>query len=118
MARSMNEPRLATHMRVSALIRQCAEQGDFATVIRKGDPVAGALLVVAREKGQNPVLYEAMPTPNGAPKWDPVGLQHTDNEQLLQDYLDRRVSRDPDIWILELDVAFAERLDGLLGQHS
>lgn len=114
----MIEPRLATHMRVSALIRQCAEQGDFATVIRKGDPTAGALLLLTRQKGRNPVLYEAMPFPEKASKWQPVGPESIDNEQLLQEFLDRRVSRDPDIWILELDVAFAERLNGLLGQHS
>ena len=114
----MAEPRLATHMRVSALIRQCAAQGDFATVIRKGDAIAGSLLLLTRIKGQNPVLYERFPAPDGAMEWQTVGMQTSDLEKELDEYLGRRSTRDPDIWVLELDVAFAERLDGLLGQHS
>lgn len=110
----MIEPRLATHMLVSALIRQASEQGDFATVLYKGDEIAGALLLVAREKGQNPRLFERFPSLDGEQKWEAVTTQNTDNEEKLTEYLDRRVFRDPDIWILELDVAFAERLTGLL----
>jgi hypothetical protein len=110
------EPRLATHMLVSSLIRQMAEQGDFATVLHKGDEIAGALLLVGRRRGQNPVLFEQYPSLDGARKWEAVHTQNIDNEELLSEYLDRRIARDPDIWILELDVAFQERLNGLLGQ--
>lgn len=108
------EPRLATHMVVSAMVRRLSAQGDFATVLHKGDPVAGSLLLLVRCKGQNPVLLEQFPVLGGAPEWAPIASQNIDNEQQITEYLDRRLTRDPDLWILELDVAFAERLDGLL----
>lgn len=114
----MPEPRLATHMQVSALVRQLAGDGDFATVIRKGDPVAGALLLLTREKGRNPALFERFPHADGSLKWQKIATQAIDNEQLIDEYLAKRVLIDPDLWIVELDVAFAERLTGLLGQHS
>lgn len=108
------EPRLATHMIVSALIRQFSATGDFATVLRKGDPVAGVLLLVSRIKGRNPALFEQFPAANGARNWQPVFNQDIDNEQKISEYLNRRIAQDCDLWVLELDVAFAERLDGLL----
>jgi hypothetical protein len=108
------EPRLATHMIVSALIRQFSAMGDFATVLHKGDPVAGVLLLVSRIKGRNPALFEQFPAVNATRNWQPVFNQNIDNEQKISDYLERRIKQDRDIWVLELDVAFAERLDGLL----
>ncbi len=112
------EPRLATHMVVSALIRQISATGDFATVLHKGDPVAGALLLVTRCKGRNPALFEQFPGANNTRNWHPVFNQDTDNEQKISDYLERRIAQDSDLWVLELDVAFDERLDGLLPRRG
>jgi Protein of unknown function (DUF1491) len=52
----MIEPRLAAHMLVSSLIRRANAQGDFATVLRRGDETAGNILIVALEKGASPRL--------------------------------------------------------------
>jgi hypothetical protein len=108
------EPRLATNMIVSALIRQFSATGDFATVLHKGDPIAGALLLVSRIKGRNPALFEQFRAANDTRNWHPVFDQDIDNEQKISDYLERRITQDRDMWVLELDVAFAERLAGLL----
>lgn len=110
----MPEPRLATHMLVSAFIRRASADGDFAAILRKGDPTAGALLLATRVRGQNLALYERFPSLDGSLDWQPIQLQTTDKEQETSQYLDRRAERDPDLWILELDVAFPERLTGLL----
>ncbi len=108
------EPRLATHMVVSALIRQFSATGDFATVLHKGDPVAGVLLLVTRCKGRNPALFEQFSGADDRRNWQPVFEQNIDNEQKITDYLERRIAQDRDMWVLELDVAFDERLAGLL----
>jgi hypothetical protein len=84
----MTEPRLATHMLVSSLVRQMAEQGDFATVLHKGDPTAGALLILAREKGQIQALFERFPALDGSRKWAEISTQNIDNEQKLSAHLD------------------------------
>jgi hypothetical protein len=112
------EPRLATHMVVSALIRQFSETGDFATVLHKGDPIAGILLLVTRTKGRNPALFEQFSGADDTRIWRSVFEQHIDKEQQILDYLERRIAQDRDIWILELDVAFDERLDGLLSRRG
>jgi hypothetical protein len=112
------EPRLATHMVVSALVRQLSANGDAATVLRKGDPIAGTLLLVTRCRGRNPAVFEPISALDGSRKWQPIFDQDIDSEQEIDDYLERRLARDPDIWVLELDVAFAERLTGLLGPRG
>lgn len=112
------EPRLATHMVVTALIRQFSAMGDFAAVLHKGDPVAGSLLLVTRCKGQNPALFEQLPATNNTRNWHPIFDQDTDIEQKISDYLERRIAQDRDMWVLELDVAFDERLAGLLPRRG
>lgn len=112
------EPRLATHMRVSAMIRQVSALGDFAAVLHKGDPIAGALLLVTRVKGRNPALFEQFPSANSGENWQRVFEQGVDIEQKISEYLDRRIGQDSDLWVLELDVAFDERLDGLLTRRG
>jgi hypothetical protein len=112
------EPRLATHMIVSSLVRQMAEQGDFAAVLHKGDPTAGQLLLIARCKGQNIAIFEQFPALDNVRKWEAIPMQDIDNEKKISEYWDRRIARDPDIWIVELDVAFQERLNGLLALNA
>jgi hypothetical protein len=38
-----------------------------------------------------------------------VGPQVIDNETEIYDYWRRRRARDPDLWVIELDIAQAER---------
>ncbi|MFN3748006.1 MAG: DUF1491 family protein [Sphingorhabdus sp.] len=110
----MIEPRLASHILISGLIRQAEAQGAFATLLRKGDPTAGSILLVRREKGQNPALFERFPSLDGVRNWAQVTIEDTEIEKKISDFLDRRVARDPDIWILELDVPSAERFTDII----
>jgi len=104
----MTEPRLATHILVSALIRQAEAQGGFATLLRKGDPTAGTILLVQLEKGQNPALFERLPAISGPAVWGELTTEVVEKEDYIRDYLARRAARDPDIWVLELYIPFAE----------
>lgn len=123
----MPEPRLASSVLIAALRRKVEAAGGFATVLAKGDAVAGAILLVCLqaegsaskpdrmgtetgpESGAKPVILEREPTFDGPGKWSAVGSQHTDNEQKLSEYLAKRRASDPDMWIIELDTAEAER---------
>jgi hypothetical protein len=110
----MIEPRLASHILVGALRRQADAQGAFAMVLRKGDSTSGSILLLRREKGQNPALFERLPSLSGGSQWSEIQTQDTDKEEFISSYLDRRSARDPDIWIVELDVPFAERFTAIL----
>jgi hypothetical protein len=87
--------------------------GGFATVIHKGEREAGTILVVLTQSGASARLFERMPDAEMGRKWRLVNSQDTEKPSLFQDYLDRRTARDPDLWIVELDIADGERFIGL-----
>ena len=109
----MDEARLPTHLEANALIRLTQAEGGFATVIRRGDREAGTLLVLLCENGANARAYERMPQANGARVWRLISSVTPENKQELSEYLTRRAAQDGDLWIIELDIARAERLIGL-----
>lgn len=101
--------RITASVLVSALIRRAQAQGGFAAVLKKGDLTAGAILIIAAEKGMITGLYERLLTPEGAYFWGKTGPQDIDNKQKIDDFLVRKRARDPDLWVIELDIADAAR---------
>ena len=109
----MIEPRLASGVQISAIKRLAEAEGDFATVLKKGDAISGAILLIGQVRGANPILYERYASLDGQSAWKNVDLAHS-NDALIQDYWKKRAARDPDLWVLELDVVSGARLNGLL----
>lgn len=105
--------RLPAHLEVGGLIRLTQAQGGFASVLHKGERDAGTILLVLTERGGNPRLFERLPDPDGTRNWQRRQMQDIDNKDILSQYLERRSSQDPDLWIVELDIANGERLIGL-----
>ena len=106
----MPEPRLSSEVLVKALLRKTEIEGGFSTVIRRGDHIAGALIIICLEKGKNPRLLEQMPNLDGGRSWQKIWDQDTDNKEQYTEYLSRRIRYDPDLWLIELDIPNAERL--------
>lgn len=104
------ESRLPAHLDVAALIRSTQAMGGFAMVLAKGEADAGTILVVTLERGGPARLYERMPQLDGSRVWSCTLLQDLENPAEFTAYLDRRKAQDRDVWIVELDVANAERL--------
>lgn len=109
----MIEPRLASAVFISAIKRMAEAEGDFATVLKKGDAVSGAILLIGQVRGANPQLYERYSALDGQTSWQMVDLKES-SAVAVQDYWKKRCARDPDLWVFELDVASPARLDGLL----
>lgn len=107
-------PRLTTGVQIGALLRLAQQQGDFGTIVRKGDAVSGAILLVGQVRGKNPKIYERFPLAGGDTKWQNLAIQTADDNRILQNYLDKRTAQDPDLWIVELDTADEQRLTGLI----
>lgn len=101
--------RLPAHLEASGLIRRVEQAGGFATVLHKGERDAGTILLVLNNRGENQRLLERMPDLDGTRKWHCVMTQDTEKPGEFSEYLDRRAAQDRDIWIIELDVANAER---------
>jgi hypothetical protein len=108
------EPRLASSVQVSAFIRLAQAEGDFAAVLRKGDSVAGAIMLIGLVRGQNPVLYERFPSLDDGSPWQRANAKVPQDEQDIAAAWQKRAERDPDLWVIELDVASPERLTRLL----
>lgn len=107
------DARLPAHLEVAGLIRSVQAAGGFAAVLGKGEREAGTILVVTTQNGRNSRVFERMPQLDGTRKWSCSKQQHAENPQEFSEYLDRRKKQDPDVWIVELDIAQAERFIGL-----
>ena len=105
----MTENRLPAHLEVSGLLRAAQANGDFGMVLHKGERDSGTILIVMLDNQGLGALFERMPQLDGSRKWTEVKAQVADNKSEFEDYLNRRMGQDPDVWIVELTVAKAEQ---------
>lgn len=110
------ETRLPTHLEVSGLIRAVQAEGGFATVLSKGERDAGTIAIVTLDRSEPAKLYERMPMLDGSRAFMLIKQQDPDKPLEFNDYLEKRGRQDPDLWILELDIANPERFAAL--QHK
>ncbi|HEX8644372.1 MAG TPA: DUF1491 family protein [Allosphingosinicella sp.] len=103
------EPRLASSVLVSALLKLAGREGGFGAVLARGDSTAGAVTVVLAERGARRMVLERVVQPDGGYAWQETGNQAAANDEDFAKFLDRKRRFDPDLWILELDIASAER---------
>lgn len=103
------QPRLASSVLVKALIRAAEVEGGVGAVLARGDPLAGAVAVILAERGVKRRFFERSLGASGDYGWaDPGG----DTERSDADFaalVARRRKADPDLWVVELDIASAER---------
>ncbi len=94
--------RLSTDIWVGALIRRAEQAGAFATVLRKGDPRGGAVLVKALDRRAGAArLYAEAVQGDGEHVWmQPVA---STEEAELDAYAERARRFDPDVWVVEID---------------
>jgi hypothetical protein len=104
----VTEARTTAHFLVSALIRRASAAGGSAMVLAKGDATSGAILLVCLDRGVHHALLERMPDGAGSVSWQRVGPESRE-PQAIADYLVRRRRIDPDLWLVELDIAGVEQ---------
>ena len=80
-------------------------------VLHKGDREGGTILLSLVERGGRGRIYERMPQLSGGRAWTLVREEEAD-PQGYSEYLARRAAQDRDLWVVELDVANAERFIG------
>ena len=101
--------RVASSLLVGALTRHAFAQGGSAAVIAKGDEGAGAILLIMAEKGVISGLWERIADLKSGYMWARNNSQAIENKQEFDNYINRRRSTDPDLWVVEVDVADAPR---------
>jgi hypothetical protein len=110
------EPRAATGLLVSALIRRIEAEGGSAMVISKGDAIAGAVLLMLADRGVLNAIVERVwrfdQGQNGGHGFEKVGPADPNEPGAAGDYVARRRRSDPDLWAVEIDHPEAERIAG------
>jgi hypothetical protein len=100
--------RLSASIEAAGLVRRAQVDGDFAAILHKGDPDRGALLIVVRSRGDFVSCLERTLSAEGAYRWGRVGPSSGEDAKVAQ-FLTQRTRFDPDLWLIELDIAQPER---------
>lgn len=101
---SLDEPRTPTHIWVEAKIRELSSQGIGVYVTHKGERMGGLVLL----KLTNPQIRECKLLTqqrdfDGVLGWVNVFAEEIITEQKADEYTARATSRDPDLWVIEVE---------------
>lgn len=102
--------RLKSRFLVDLLLRRTEAAGGFATVLAKGDETSGIILVQCTRRGEPGPLLERRFSAEGSYIWEAVGPTDPKDGESRANYQDRRRKADPDLWLIELDIADAPQL--------
>ncbi len=103
------DDRLPASLEATALMRRVQSEGGFATLLKKGDPDRGALLLVIRNRERHVACLERVLSIAAGYQWQSVGPAESADAQELAEFLSKRRRFDEDLWIIELDIAHPER---------
>jgi len=96
----LTAPRLATRTWVSALLRRVHAAGDFATVIARGDDVAGSVIIVHRDRAGLEQAFQRVLAGDDGYRWRIAA-----SGESVAAWIAAQRRFDPDIWVVELDTA-------------
>ncbi|HMO74465.1 MAG TPA: DUF1491 family protein [Sphingopyxis sp.] len=102
--------RLTSRFLVDLLMRRAEAAGGFAAILARGDDRAGVILVQCADRGVPGPLLERRFAMDGRYIWEAVGPDDPSDGESRANYRERRRKADPDLWIVELDIADAPRL--------
>jgi hypothetical protein len=105
----VTDSRLPAALEASSLVRRAQADGDFAAVLRKGDPDRGALLLVISSRGRHVACLERVLSLDGGYRWQHAGPAESAGSDEIRDFLAKRTRFDEDLWVIELDIAHPER---------
>jgi len=102
--------RLTSQTLIGALVRRVQAAGGTAMILHKGESIAGTILVQLLDRGANLGLVERVTGLSGRTELVPSGPRNDGQDTDISSYIERRIRIDPDIWIVELDVAEGQQL--------
>ena len=99
----MYDDRLPAHLWIQAHIRTCSTQGTPATVVHRGERMSGMLLLKINQLDLGCRLLSQMRDIDGVLGWMPALKGELVSEREADDYIERAVKRDPDLWVVEIE---------------
>jgi hypothetical protein len=101
--------RLPAGIEVAAIIRKVQGDGGFAAVLHRGDPDRGAISLLIAERGRAEAVLERRMAPDFTYRWTKVPSPVAPDASGWRDWIDKLSRIDPDCWLIELDIADAQR---------
>lgn len=101
--------RLPAGLEVQSFLRRAASVGGHGTLLHRGDPDRGAILLLIAERGEPVALLERMLSSSGDYRWQRSAAAPLADSRALSQYVARRRKQDSDMWAIELDIVPAER---------
>jgi hypothetical protein len=101
--------RLPAHLEAASLIRLTEAAGGFGTVVKRGDPDRGSLVLLVARRGEHWACFERALLADGSYGWQRIGPAAGADAAALADWSQKRVRFDEDLWLIELDIAEPER---------
>lgn len=99
------DARLPTHLWANALVRQWNGEGYPSVLRRRGDKTAGTVIIAIDRCDGTAVLLGERRDLDGARQWMALGAGPSLTSQEEQDYLEKAIRRDRDVWILGVECA-------------
>lgn len=95
--------RLASSVKVAALLRRVSSEGGFGAVLARGDATAGSIAVVTRARDETRLLAPVLDA-GGGYEWRVQA-----EGEAIPAWIERARRYDPDLWVIELDIPDAAR---------
>ena len=99
----MSEARLKAKLWVQAAVRTCMVQDMIATIARKGDDDAGAILIKQNLRGAGFRVLTQVRTAEGTAAWLRATGSTPVEEAVADAYIARQIDRDYDLWVVEIE---------------
>ena len=101
--------RLPARVEVAGIMRRAQGEGGFATILHRGDPDRGAISLLVTERGRAEAVLERQMGRDFAYRWTKVSGGEELEGAAWRDWVDKKSRIDPDCWLVELDIADAQR---------
>lgn len=101
----MQDDRIPTEIFVSAYLRQWNARGIAAYVTRRGAAASGTVMAKIVIRGKGCRLLNQSRDMDGNMGWMDVFEGEVVDEKRADVYIERSLSRDPDLWVVEIEDA-------------
>lgn len=97
------EERLPTHLWVMAQVRRASDQGVPVVVAKKGEKMGGGVLLKVVQGREGARVLTQVRDVNGQLAWMAALSGRLVPEAEAEEYIQRAVKRDPDLWVIEVE---------------
>ncbi len=95
--------RLPSELWIKAHLRRCFAEGMPATVVHRGEKNSGTLILKLNQLEAGCRVLSQTRSLEGEIAWMPALGGELVEESAADAYIERAVSRDPDVWVLEIE---------------